>query len=405
MIFTEDTLDDFVRTSDSLGGAGAPACSAYWAGFSYTPTYPVNQSLDPFSEAYISEQLALHREISGREFNQSENELCPFDMKAHTRAINPYDHPEPSILAMHIERLTRALGKAGSRKGGCMLDMGCGWGLSSEIGAYLGYRVSAVDINPNFVKLVNARAKKSGWPITAVQSEFETYKPEPETDFVLFYECLHHAVRVWEVIKTMADSLSAPRGKLLLAGEPIADTWWMHWGLRLDPLSVYCMRKFGWFESGWSQPFLEECFRRAGLSIEIEFEHDGSTAIGRRILMAEYNAPQYLAVTRSSGLTLEGEAALLSGRGSLDIAFPGGATRAYINYMCYRPKGLQIDMSSGGQLLASKVAVAGLNHLAIPRLADQMTIELDCATWVPNDDVKNGDTRTIGVHVQSISFF
>ncbi len=405
MIFTEDTLDEFVRTSDALGGAGAPACSAYWAGFSYVPTYQVDQSLDPYSEAYINEQLALHRELSGREFNQEENELCPFDMKTHARAINPYDHPDPSILAMHLGRLTRALAMSGSRKNARMLDMGCGWGLSSEMGAYLGFKVTAVDISPNFVDLVNARAKRSGWPIHAVQSTFETYKPEPEAELILFYECLHHAVRVWDVIATMAHALSAPRGKLLLVGEPITDEWWINWGLRLDPLSVYCMRKFGWFESGWSRPFLEDCFRRVRLAIHLESDEHGSTVVGQRIPVADYTAPQYLAATRSEGLVLEGDAVLLSGKGSLDIAFPASSTRAYINYICYRPKGLDVSVSSGGKELWSHRALPGLNHLPVERVSDLMRLDLESETWVPQKDVKNGDTRTIGVHIQSVSFF
>jgi hypothetical protein len=57
-----------------------------------------------------------------------------------------------------------------------------------------------------------------------------------------------------------------PGGKLLLAGEPINDIW-KHWGLRTDPLSVYCIRKFGWFESGWSARFLTACVERCGFKV------------------------------------------------------------------------------------------------------------------------------------------
>ncbi|MBU6296156.1 MAG: methyltransferase domain-containing protein, partial [Planctomycetes bacterium] len=43
--------------------------------------------------------------------------------------------------------------------GASILDMGCGWGLSSEAMAFSGASVTAVDINPQFVELIEKRAK------------------------------------------------------------------------------------------------------------------------------------------------------------------------------------------------------------------------------------------------------
>jgi hypothetical protein len=55
-----------------------------------------------------------------------------------------------------------------------------------------------------------------------------------------------------------------PDGKVFFAGEPINELWWKNWGLRLDACSIYCIRKHGWFESGWSEPFLHHMFDRLG---------------------------------------------------------------------------------------------------------------------------------------------
>ena len=405
MKLTEDMLDEFVRKSDELGGPGHPGCDAYWADVTYQPAYPVNQSLDPFSEAYVDEQLSLYRELSGREMDQAENELTTIDRKRHVAAPNPYDHPDPLALADHMSRLLKAFRKAGAPRNSHLLDMGCGWGLSSEVAAYLGYRVTAVDINPEFVALVNARAKRMGWPITAVQSEFDTYCPQPGTDLVMFYECLHHAVRPWTLIQTMADSLKPQTGKLLLAGEPINDYWWIHWGLRLDPMSIYCIRKFGWFESGWSRPFLEECFRRAGLSVNIDTDEHGATVVGQRIPQGDYSARAYLAATRSEGFVVEGEMAVTPGAGSFDIVFPAGASRAYIKFLCYRPKGLQLDVSADGAPVYSAVAPAEFSDVMVERGGDHMTIDVRCETWTPDEDIGNGDTRRLGIHLYSVAFY
>lgn len=55
----------------------------------------------------------------------------------------------------------RDLRYAKPRRGETVMDMGCGWGLSSELAAYLGLTVIGVDVNPSFVRLVNERAKRA----------------------------------------------------------------------------------------------------------------------------------------------------------------------------------------------------------------------------------------------------
>lgn len=50
-------------------------------------------------------------------------------------------------------------------------------------------------------------------------------------------------------------------------------------GLRLDALSVYCIHKFGWFESGWSLGFLKRMIVDAGFW-PVVFEGKGLGAAG-----------------------------------------------------------------------------------------------------------------------------
>ncbi|HWI84938.1 MAG TPA: class I SAM-dependent methyltransferase, partial [Sphingomonas sp.] len=250
----------------------------------YRSDIVVDQSLDPFGEDYVGQQLALYREMSGREFNQQSNEHTTFDVATHVAAINPYDHGSPGGLAQHIERLSRAIRFGAPPRGGRFLDMGCGWGLSSEVAAYCGLAVTAVDVNPDFVDLVNRRAERLGLNIAARQGEFDTFESDDRFAMILFYECFHHALRPWTLLARMA-RLLAPEGRIVLAGEPINSHWWTHWGLRLDPLSVYCIHKFGWLESGWSAEFLKSSFQRAGLSVQISDHPEGEigfTVIGRR---------------------------------------------------------------------------------------------------------------------------
>jgi 2-polyprenyl-3-methyl-5-hydroxy-6-metoxy-1,4-benzoquinol methylase len=257
-------LDQFIARSDTLGGPGAAACEDWWRALDYVPSLAINTRLDPFSAEYAAAQMRLYEELAGHPYRFEQDEQTALDIDTHAAAVNPYAHPGPAAMGLHLQRLARALTCANAATGEVLLDMGCGWGLSSEVAAYLGLRVTGVDINKSFVELVNRRAARTGYPITAVHGTFDDFVPGQPVDLILFYECLHHAVDTLAVVTRLAGALR-PGGRMILAGEPINASWWPHWGMRLDPLSIYCIRKFGWFESGWSAPHIIAVLRRAGL--------------------------------------------------------------------------------------------------------------------------------------------
>lgn len=404
---TAATLDTFVAESDRLGGPGNPECEAYWQGFSYSPTAEVDQSLDPFSEAYVEQQLGLHKELSGKGFDQSQNELVEFSLPDHISAVNPYNHPDPAALAMHVQRLSKAFRLAGVKRDGHLLDMGCGWGLSSEVAAYLGLRVTAVDINESFVALVNARAARSGLRIQATQSSFDDYRPGAEHDVILFYECLHHAVRPWTLLATMARTLSVPHGQLILAGEPINDIWWKHWGLRLDALSVYCMRKFGWFESGWSLAFLQQVFERVGLDLEVHTDPDGEigyTIIGKSRRGSRRAVAAMLGETLSEGLKIEGDMAWMEGHAWLEIPFPVGSNRAWLEISNNRGKEISATLRQAGRAIFEGAIPAGQVRILIDRADGLPRISLDAETWKPAEELGVADERVLSLHLTAIVF-
>ncbi len=255
-------LDHFVAECDSAGGV-----AAYFDGtppgrieLSYRTI--VNDTLDPFSEEYVGQQIALYEEISGRSLNQLEGEQAEVGADEKVAKANPYGSNDIRFIAKHARAIISGLMVANPPVGASILDMGSGWGLSSELMAFCGAKVTAVDINPQFVDLNKRRAARLGLPINAKLSTFDTFETDERFDVVFFYECLHHAVRPWEVLERLGRFLN-PGGKIVAAGEPYVD-FFKHWGLRIEPLSLYCMRKFGWFESGWTQDFLTQAFDRAG---------------------------------------------------------------------------------------------------------------------------------------------
>lgn len=280
-----DDLGAWVQKTDELGGIGSPEVLKLWEGFSYEPTVEVDTTLDPDGSTYRAQMLALYGEISGRSLDQELNEQTDLDVDSLVDTPSPYDGWDAMARAIHYLRVAKVVRQARLPKGARVLDMGCGWGLTSEFLAQLGCEVVAVDINPQFVELVARRAERLGLPITAVRSDFDRFEADPGSfDAVLFYESLHHAVDVEGLIARVAGLLK-PEGSLMLAGEPVQDEFWPAWGLRLDPESVYCIHKFGWFESGWSRDYLTRVLARHDLLpsfVEDPDRNVGTTVVASR---------------------------------------------------------------------------------------------------------------------------
>lgn len=272
---TPGNLDSFIASSDNVGPPGSPEVDEFWRGMRYVPETIVNQKLDPFGDEYAMQQVAVYQEIAGRDLDQHLNELTDFGMEGHIAGSNPYAHMlPPTTVGLHVGRVARAIQYSGLQIGDHVLDMGCGWGTSCELMAFCGLEVTGLDINPRFVELVNTRAKRIGHKVGAIQGSFENIPGDRSYDAVLYYESLHHAVRPWETLSLVHSRLK-PGGKLLLAGEPVNDMW-KHWGIRTDPLSIYCICKFGWFESGWSADFISKCVKRCGFQIDHFADEAGS---------------------------------------------------------------------------------------------------------------------------------
>lgn len=398
-------LDAFVRETDLLGGPGSGPCDAYWQGLTYAPGVEVDETLDPFSDAYVAQQMAVYQEISGRAFDQEVNEHSVIDITPHIAATNPYNHPSPGGLALHLQRLSRALSFASPPRGGTLLDMGCGWGLSSELAAYCGLSVTAVDINPDFVRLVEARAERLGLDISAQKGEFDTFFTTKRFDAILFYECLHHALRPWTVLDRMARMLSFD-GKIVMAGEPINEIWWKHWGLRLDPLSLYCIRKFGWFESGWSAVFLQSAIERAGLACQLSDAPEvGFTVVGSFSNQHVMTAADVSRQGAPSGWD-EGQEFLTStGDSMLTVTPPEHARRARLDLTNFRPVPLGVTIKAYGDTIFDGEIESGRTVVDIDvRAGVSMDIRVTGELWCPDVEIHNGDGRKIGIHLRAIGF-
>ncbi len=406
---TVQDLDAFVVKSDALGGPGAPACKAYWEKIGFAPATKIDVSLDPFGDEYCAQQLALYREVSGREFDQAQNELMALDVAAHARSANPYDHPEPRVLAGQMEMLACAFAEIDYPPNAKVLDMGCGWGLSCEFIAYLGYDVTAVDINPDFVELVSRRARERGLKIEAKLSSFDAFQSDKVFDCVFFYECLHHSYRPWKMLRALSKNLSV-EGCFLLAGEPIHEEWWPDWGLRLDPLSLYCIRKYGWFETGWSERFLLQMFARIGFKAEVRpsTTHIPSlTVVARRDDLMDVES--LLRIAQIPGAVRDGSALVFHEDIEITLTFAPENDVLVLDTLNHRQKPLAVVVRGEGGRRQELSLRPGRNSLRLEKAygalvaggtdQNQRVFRIEPEFWSPAQEFGSADDRRLSFHI------
>lgn len=241
----------------------------------------IDQELDPFSDRYFSQQVALYEEISGKKLNQEDGELHPVDITALVGAPNPLGIVDVSHVSEHVRALAGMLSISHLGPNAKVLDMGAGHGLSSEVFAFSGCQVHAVDIDPMLSELSTKRSEARGLAITRSTLNFDDLGeiPSDTYDAAFFFQSFHHCLRPWVLIAALKEKIVAD-GVIGFTGEPIQAQWWKHWGIRLDHESLFVARAHGWFESGWSHEFIRECFERNGLSLMFFSGGHGGGEIG-----------------------------------------------------------------------------------------------------------------------------
>ncbi|MFO0601062.1 MAG: class I SAM-dependent methyltransferase [Myxococcaceae bacterium] len=216
---------------------------------------------DPHSAAYRDAQLKLYERISGRT-HALEYERSAIDVEAATSRPYPYltgSTAETGEQWVAIGWLLKSLGRDPP---GHVLEFGPGWGHTTLALATLGFDVTAVDADPDFLELISRRAGAARERLTLVPGDMLTFEPKRPADVVLFFESFHHCSDPLRLLARL-EKLIAPGGRVIFAAEPI-DDFELPWGVRLDGQSVWAMRRYGWLELGFETGFFLETLRGLG---------------------------------------------------------------------------------------------------------------------------------------------
>lgn len=280
MVQVRVSPSEFDAVLDRLGG-GVPDAAEYVRLTKFVldvPDVARLNGLDPFSDDYHRGVLDLYLALRSRPdeegaggYTPERDEAPSYDVpEAIWTGLVPWSFRDAAMTGEHLYAWGHILRHLGLGPGGSVLEYGPGSGQLLLMLARMGYRACGVDIDRVAVEVIRQQAARMSLPIEVEQARFGEGFGTERFDAVMFYEAFHHAIDFQALLRSLHGRIK-PGGRLLLCGEPVVEAPRPDvpyaWGPRLDALSVFCMRRFGWMELGFSQDFLLEAARRAGWQV------------------------------------------------------------------------------------------------------------------------------------------
>jgi SAM-dependent methyltransferase len=227
---------------------------------------PVEPPEGPFSEAYREWAWALYRAISARADYDTANEASPFDLAAALERPFPYQTGSLALVGRDLvarghllECLAEAVpATAGPRR---VVEFGPGWGNLTHDLVATGLDVTAVELDEKFCRVIEHRCDGPG-RATVLQGDMLGFTAEQPFDAAVFFESFHHCADHLAMLGHLHD-IVRPDGAVVFASEPIQKMDYP-WGPRLDGLSLWSSRMFGWLELGFDGTYFDRALARTG---------------------------------------------------------------------------------------------------------------------------------------------
>ena len=233
--------------------------------------------LDPFSVDYRSMVLQIYYDLRGSDqpYRPEQDEKSGMGLPQDLiSGVSPWFFQDTALVSEFLlswGQIMRALAlPPGSRAR--ILEYGTGSGQLLLFLARLGLQTSAVDIDAASLELVRAQAAAMQLDVRTEQGAFGEGFGDETFDRIVFFEAFHHAIDFVALLRRLRQRLN-PGGMLVLCGEPVVGGFMpavpYPWGPRLDGLSVFCIRRYGWMELGFTEAFLVEALHRHGWLVEV----------------------------------------------------------------------------------------------------------------------------------------
>jgi SAM-dependent methyltransferase len=399
----------FIDRSDELGGPDADATKQWWQRVEFVvPGWLRWQmgNFDPLSPEYFDLQEQLYTTIYGRRYTDVECELTQFDQEQAFRGFTAYPNWSPPTLNRYFRAMARLTDQFDAEGRLDILELGSGWGFSAEYMARLGHRVVGVDINQDFVAMASRRSVAAGLGIDYRQGTFESLplQTDERFDVIFCFEAFHHCRHPLAALQVLRQAMR-PEGQFILSGEPFIDpVTWPAWGLRTDPLSIYCIGKFGWWESGWTVAFMADLFRRVGLQMSfVDFHSDqerymvgrvGNVFHARQLVSECLDAPK--------GWAYDGQ--YMTSFGHSILGFYRKLRGAVFVIQNFAPHELKLAMESTAFHYTHEELVPGRNEIMVETapMTDCWNVVFSGELWNPKRELGSHDDRHISFHLEEI---
>lgn len=229
-----------------------------------------NIPTDPYSSEYHQYQMQLYSSISGRDIYSIKNEESVFDYESIKDSPFPYYTKSASTVGDQLLAIGYIIKKTNIPANSNIIEFGPGWGNLTITLAQMGHNVTCVEVEKRFTELIAYRARSIGKDVTIINQDMLEFlkNTDKKFDAVIFYESFHHCHNPIELVKNLSNILSK-EGIICFASEPIVnssiiDIPYPSWGIRLDGMSIWSIRKFGWMELGFITGFFQELLLNNG---------------------------------------------------------------------------------------------------------------------------------------------
>lgn len=227
-------------------------------------------TLDPFSDEFRLEMISIYESIKGS---------AGYDVSIDEKSIELDDilKVSPWLLKDSVyfssflhswAQILELLDVKGDEK---ILEFGPGSGQILIMLARLGFDVYGVDIDEGHLGAVRKQADMLGVKLNLERNIFGKGFDGQMFDRIIFFEAFHHCIDFLQLLPIMRSRLT-DSGFIIFCGEPITDALCdsvpYPWGPRLDGLSVYCIRKYGWMELGFTREFFIDALQRSGFQVQ-----------------------------------------------------------------------------------------------------------------------------------------
>ena len=259
-----ESLDDELARAARLFETSEDEARSLLQGFQLT--LPTDRPSDPFSGAYREWTWALYRMISGQSEYVTDNEASPFDLERATIRPFPFETGSATVVGSDLVargHLMRCMGKPSLdlTPPARIVEFGPGWGNLTVDLVSTGFNVTAVEIDTQFCELIRRRCPNPEL-LSIEQGDMLAFEPDDYYDAAIFFESFHHCSDHLEMLKKL-HHIVRPGGAVFFASEPVQKISYP-WGPRLDGLSVWSTRTYGWLELGFDTEYFNAALDRTG---------------------------------------------------------------------------------------------------------------------------------------------